>query len=52
MAVAAGITAGQAATTIELLIAGYSEKSRAQCDSLIMRIDSLMTRFNSLLSPI
>ena len=40
MAVAAGITAGQAATTIELLIAGYSEKSRAA-----MRFPDYANRF-------
>ena len=53
MAVAADITAGQAATAIELSTAPTArEKCRAACNSLVMRINSLMARFNSLLGPI
>ena len=49
MAVAAGITAGQAAIAIELLTARLLRKAGPRCDSLIVPINSLMARFNSLL---
>jgi hypothetical protein len=53
MAVAAGITAGQAATAIELSTAQlFTKNAGPQCDSLMMRINSLIARFNSLLGPI
>ena len=46
MAVAAGITA----TAIELLTARLLRKAGPRCDSLIVPINSLMARFNSLFS--